>query len=139
LEISTFAVDKNTTAEPVTYCLQPLLAVEVLLNPSADTQLFVNQLLLLQQIKVCLLVNYLPTRLILIIYLQGYSNSRLYSELMRACLLCLRDVLGCNEESQWGAFTFLKLPQILLKLKATFKGKFYLSQISREILTKLYS
>ncbi|XP_065336321.1 mediator of RNA polymerase II transcription subunit 24 [Cloeon dipterum] len=97
LDINTFSINSNTAIEPITYCLQPLLAVEVLLNPSADTQFFVNQLLLIQRLK-C------------------YSLSRLCSELIRACLLCLRDALGGNDESHWGAFTFLKLPQILLKL-----------------------
>ena len=46
--------------EPVTFCLQPLLAVEVLLNPSSDTQTFVNQVLMVQRIKVkSLYSNYL--------------------------------------------------------------------------------
>jgi hypothetical protein len=39
-------------SEPVTYCLQALLAIEVLLNPSSDTQMFVNELLLVQRLKV---------------------------------------------------------------------------------------
>jgi hypothetical protein len=43
---------KPDTSEPVTYCLQALLAIEVLLNPSSDTQMFVNELLLVQRLKV---------------------------------------------------------------------------------------
>lgn len=43
---------KPDNSEPVTYCLQALLAIEVLLNPSSDTQMFVNELLLVQRLKV---------------------------------------------------------------------------------------
>ncbi|KAK7870071.1 hypothetical protein R5R35_012021 [Gryllus longicercus] len=90
-------------SEPVTYCLQALLAIEVLLNPSSDTQVFVNQMLMVKRLK-------------------GYSMARLYSEIMRACLISLNDVLGRSEESQWGAFTFLKVPHILRQLHFTDKG-----------------
>lgn len=43
---------KPDDSEPVTYCLQALLAIEVLLNPSSDTQMFVNELLMVQRLKV---------------------------------------------------------------------------------------
>jgi hypothetical protein len=43
---------KPDDSEPVTYCLQALLATEVLLNPSSDTQIFVNELLMVQRLKV---------------------------------------------------------------------------------------
>jgi mediator of RNA polymerase II transcription subunit 24 len=43
---------KPDDPEPVTYCLQALLAIEVLLNPSSDTQMFVNELLMVQRLKV---------------------------------------------------------------------------------------
>lgn len=95
------STEKNV--EPLTYCLQALLAIEVLLNPSCDTQVLVNQLLMIQRIK-------------------GYSNARLYCELIRACLMILNDVLGTSKESQWGAFTFLKVPHILQQLHNTNKG-----------------
>ncbi|XP_046996635.1 mediator of RNA polymerase II transcription subunit 24 [Schistocerca americana] len=94
------AEDRSTDdgySEPVTYCLQALLAVEVLLNPNSDTQMFVNEMLMIQRIK-------------------AYNCARLYSEIMRACLISLNDVLETSSESQWGAFTFLKVPQILLQL-----------------------
>ena len=43
--------------------------------------------------------------------------SRLCCEVIRACLMSLNNVLGTNnEESKWGAFAFLKLPQILYSL-----------------------
>jgi len=47
---------------------------------------------------------------------------RLYSEVMRACLITLNDVLGTSIESQWGAFTFLKVPHILRQLHFTIRG-----------------
>lgn len=43
---------KPDNSEPVTYCLQALLAIEVLLNPSSDTQMFVNELLMVHRLKV---------------------------------------------------------------------------------------
>ncbi|XP_069683870.1 mediator of RNA polymerase II transcription subunit 24 isoform X2 [Periplaneta americana] len=94
---------KTDTSEPVTYCLQALLAIEALLNPSSDTQMFVNELLMVQRLK-------------------GYNMPRLYSEIMRACLITLNDVQGTSIESQWGAFTFLKVPHILRQLHFTIRG-----------------
>ncbi|XP_059614559.1 mediator of RNA polymerase II transcription subunit 24 [Phlebotomus argentipes] len=88
--------------EAITYCLQPLLAVEVLLNPSSDTQIYVNQLLMIQRLK-------------------GYSAPRLYCELIRACLISLNNVSGPNRESMWCAFTFIKVPHILKQLNALSK------------------
>nr|CAD7448099.1 unnamed protein product [Timema bartmani] len=38
-------------SEPVTYCLQALLVIEVLQNPSADTQMFVNEMLMVKRLK----------------------------------------------------------------------------------------
>ncbi|XP_073978366.1 mediator complex subunit 24 isoform X1 [Rhodnius prolixus] len=84
-------------SEPLTYCVQALLAVQVMINPSADTAHLANQLRLLQKLK-------------------GYRMSRLCCEVIRACLMSLNDVLGLTEETKWGAFTFLKLPHILLSL-----------------------
>ncbi|XP_021940557.1 mediator of RNA polymerase II transcription subunit 24, partial [Zootermopsis nevadensis] len=94
---------KPDNSEPVTYCLQALLAIEVLLNPSSDTQMFVNELLLVQRLK-------------------SYNMPRLYSEVMRACFITLNDVLGTSIESQWGAFTFLKVPHILRQIHFTIRG-----------------
>ncbi|PSN33113.1 hypothetical protein C0J52_23117 [Blattella germanica] len=90
-------------SEPVTYCVQALLAIEVLLNPSSDTQMFVNELLMVQRLK-------------------GYNLPRLYAEIMRACLITLNDVQGTGIESQWGAFTFLKVPHVLRQIHFTSRG-----------------
>ncbi|CAG2056138.1 unnamed protein product [Timema podura] len=91
-------------SEPVTYCLQALLVIEVLQNPSADTQMFVNEMLMVKRLK-------------------GYSMARLHCEIMRACLISLNDVLGTSEESGWGAFVFLKIPYILRQLHHTTAGE----------------
>ncbi|XP_060828388.1 mediator of RNA polymerase II transcription subunit 24 isoform X2 [Bombus pascuorum] len=83
--------------ESITHCLQPLFAVQVLLNPSTETSVFVNQMLMVQRVK-------------------NYTNARLYCEIIRACLMCLHNVTSTFKESQWGAFTFLKVPLILKEL-----------------------
>lgn len=93
--------------EPITYSLQPLLAVEVLLNPNSDTQVLVTQLQMIQRIK-------------------NYSMSRLYCEIIRACLISLYNVSGSARESIWCAFTFIKVPHILKKLNSMSKGNFCL-------------
>ncbi|XP_046421667.1 mediator of RNA polymerase II transcription subunit 24 [Neodiprion fabricii] len=116
LDIETLAShSKNNKKEPITYCLQPLFAVQVLLNPSTETTVLVNQLLMIQRIK-------------------GYSNAKLYSEIIRACFMCLHDVTGTSKESLWGAFTFLKVPHILKELNVTtFSGEEKL-EYSQDIL-----
>lgn len=83
--------------EPITYCLQPFLSVKVLLNPSSDTQVYVAELLMIQRLK-------------------EYSLPRLYSEIIRACLISLYNVSGTTRESMWCAFTFIKVPHILKQL-----------------------
>jgi hypothetical protein len=42
---------------------------------------------------------------------------------MRACLITLNDALGMSIESQWGAFTFLKVPHILRQLHFAIRGE----------------
>lgn len=96
LEIESLCPEK-IKMESITHCLQPLFAVQVLLNPSTETTVFVNQLLMVQRLK-------------------SYTNARLYCEIIRACLMCLYNVTGTFKESQWGAFTFLKVPHILKEL-----------------------
>ncbi|CAH0387287.1 unnamed protein product [Bemisia tabaci] len=87
-------------SEPLTHCIQPLLAIDALRSVNTDTQFFVNQLLLVQCLK-------------------SYSDKRLYCELIRASMMCLNDALGTNEESFWGAFNFLKVPCILQSLHSS--------------------
>lgn len=88
-------VPRNT--EAITYSLQPLLAVKVLLKPSSDTQVYVVELLMIKRMK-------------------EFSFPRLYSELIKASLISLYNVSGTNKESMWCAFTFIKVPHILKQL-----------------------
>lgn len=92
--------------ESITFCLQPLLAVEVLLNPSADSQSYVTKLLMIMRLK-------------------NYSRARLYCEIIRACLISLSNVSG-SSYSAWCAFTLIKVPDILKKLHRQSKCKFNL-------------
>lgn len=43
----------TTYNEPITYVLQPLLAIRVMLNPTTETQVLVDKLKMIRQIKVC--------------------------------------------------------------------------------------
>ncbi len=88
---------EGNVVENVTYCLQPWLAVEVLLHPSIETSHYIAELQMIQRLK-------------------GYSNARLYCELIRACLICLNCVSGTNRDSMWCAFTFIKVPHMLKQI-----------------------
>lgn len=115
LELDKFSPLNNST-EPVTFCLQALLAIELLANPNADTQVFVNELLMVKRIK-------------------GYTMGRLYYELMRACLISLNDVSGSpSKQSIWGAFTFLKVPQIIHQLHGAVRTPDEKMEYSPEII-----
>ncbi|XP_077285363.1 mediator complex subunit 24 [Arctopsyche grandis] len=97
LELDQFCPLQEVT-EPITYCIQALLAIELLANPNAETQVLINELLMMKRLK-------------------RYSTPRLYCELMRASLIALNDVSGSpSKQSIWGAFTFLKVPQIIHQL-----------------------
>lgn len=101
------AATEAAQVESITYCLQPMLAVKVLLNPNSDTQHYVNDLLMIKRLK-------------------NYSMPRLYCEIIRACLMSLY-VSGTARESIWCAFTFIKVPQIIKQLSclsSKSKGKF---------------
>lgn len=52
LELTGTGLEVDKGVEPLTYCLQSVLAIQVLLHPSCDTQVLVNQLLMIQRIKV---------------------------------------------------------------------------------------
>lgn len=47
----------TTLNEPITYVLQPLLAIRVMLNPTAETQVLVDKLKMIRQIKVIIFLN----------------------------------------------------------------------------------
>lgn len=52
LDLAGTGLEVDKGVEPLTYCLQSVLAIQVLLHPSCDTQVLVNQLLMIQRIKV---------------------------------------------------------------------------------------
>ncbi|XP_053615276.1 mediator of RNA polymerase II transcription subunit 24 [Plodia interpunctella] len=88
----------NIKTETVSHCLQALVAIDLLANPSADSQQLSSQLLMVKRIK-------------------GYTLSRLYCELIRACFISLNDSSkNASNQALWAAFTFLKVPQVIHNL-----------------------
>lgn len=77
--------------------IQCWLGVKLVGNPGILTSELAQQLQVLQRLK-------------------RFSNSRLYAELMRGSLLTLYNVRQTCFKYQWGAFTFLNVPRILLEL-----------------------
>lgn len=98
-KICNMEIDKiaplNNRPEPVTHCLQAMIAINVLANPGIDLQTLSSQLYMIKRIK-------------------GYSLSRLYFELVRACFISLNDSSkDASKQALWAAFTFLKIPQLI--------------------------
>ncbi|KPJ17930.1 Mediator of RNA polymerase II transcription subunit 24 [Papilio machaon] len=98
-KICNMSIDKiaplNIKSESLPHSLQALIAINVLATPSMDLQQLSSQLLMIQRIK-------------------GYSLSRLYCELIRACFISLND--SCKDscrQAVWAAFTFLRVPQVI--------------------------
>lgn len=93
--------------ETITYCLQPYIAVNVLLHPNCSTQKYASHVRMIQQLK-------------------NYPMSRVYSELIRSALISLHNVSNENDisrESMWYAFTFIRVPHIINQLNLK-NGKF---------------
>lgn len=86
----------NASYESMAYCLQPLLTVKVLQNPHAETRTYVADLQMIRHMK-------------------NYSLSRLYYELLRACMMSLM-LSSAATEAIWCAFTFIKVPQVIREL-----------------------
>lgn len=93
------SLNPPATAEKISTCVQPLLAVEVLLNPCKDTSFYVAELQMLQRLK-------------------GYSNTRLFYEIIRAGFLTLSNVADTTPDTMWGAFMFYTMPHIIKQLHA---------------------
>jgi len=93
------SLNPPSSAEKISCCVQPLLAVEVLLNPCKDTSYYVAELQMLQRLK-------------------GYSNTRLFYEIIRAGFLTLSNVADTSPDTMWGAFMFFKMPHIIKQLHA---------------------
>lgn len=85
--------------EAITYCLQPLIAIEVQKNPCQSTEDYVKRFLTIRQLK-------------------NYPLPRLYYEIIRASLISVSNVNGTSKESTWCAFAFIKVPQIIKQIHA---------------------
>lgn len=48
----------------------------------------------------------------------GFSDSRLFAELLRGSLLCFYNTNESPHDSRWEAITFLKVPHIIQELAA---------------------
>ncbi|CAH1108215.1 unnamed protein product [Psylliodes chrysocephalus] len=77
--------------------IQCWLEVKLTGNPGTSTTILSQQLQIFKKLK-------------------GFTNARLYAELMRGSLMSLYNVSQTSHESQWGAFAFIKVPHILLEL-----------------------
>ncbi|XP_050315120.1 mediator of RNA polymerase II transcription subunit 24 [Anthonomus grandis grandis] len=77
--------------------IQCWLEVKLTGDPGADTSTLADQLQIFQKLK-------------------GFSDSRLFAELIRGSFLALYNGNQTPHESQWGAFTFLKVPHILQEM-----------------------
>jgi mediator of RNA polymerase II transcription subunit 24 len=84
------------TNEPISFCLQPFMSIEVLVHSSADPSRHVSKFLMIQKLK-------------------RYSMARLYCEVLRSCFIMLPHVKEVNYRV-WGAFFLFKVPLILKQL-----------------------
>uniref|UniRef100_A0ABM0MSC1 Mediator of RNA polymerase II transcription subunit 24 n=1 Tax=Saccoglossus kowalevskii TaxID=10224 RepID=A0ABM0MSC1_SACKO len=73
--------------------------MEAVLNITIDIQPFVDQVVLIESI-------------------QKLHRATVYLELMRASLIGVVDAAGSSDELKWASFTYLKLPQILMRLQS---------------------
>lgn len=96
LDVSVLPLPLNADTWPGTL-VQYWLAIKLIKSPSSPTSALSEELRLFQTLK-------------------GYNNTRLYAELLRGSLLSLHDVSQTTHEGQWGAFAFLKVPNILSEL-----------------------
>lgn len=90
------------SVEPISFCLQPFMAIEVLVHSSAETSVHVSKFLMIQKLK-------------------KYSMARLYCEVIRSCFITLCHVKEVNYRV-WGAFFLFKVPQILKQLNVQTKS-----------------
>lgn len=87
---------ESRSIEPISFCLQPFISIEVLVHSTADTSLHVSKFLMIQKLK-------------------KYSMARLYCEIIRSCFVTLCHVKDVNYRV-WGAFFLFKIPQIFKQL-----------------------
>ncbi|VVC95111.1 unnamed protein product [Leptidea sinapis] len=106
----------NVTPETVTHCVQALIAINVLSNASVDVLQLASQLMTIKRIK-------------------GFSLSRLYCEIIRACFVSLNDASrDASTQALWAAFTFLRIPQEIQYLHNTCGTNSKESEYSGEVV-----
>lgn len=105
---------ESRQVEPISYCLQPFLAIDVLVHSSAETSLHVSKFLMIQKMK-------------------KYSMARLYCEIIRSCFITLCYVKDVNYRV-WGAFFLFKVPQILKQLNLYTKNVDDKADFSEDII-----
>lgn len=93
-------VSGRVPKQPLVCSLNANVAIEAVLNPASDIQASVDHLLLMKK-------------------LLNLSSAELYCEIIRACFMGLAN--GSSEDLKWPAFTFLKVPQLLLKIHSARK------------------
>lgn len=82
---------------PICPSINVLVAMEAILNPTNDILPFVEQICVTER-------------------LMKLSRPYLYSELIRACFMGMIDAKEKDNELNWAAFTYLKLPQVIVKM-----------------------
>lgn len=82
---------------PICPSVNVLVSMEAILNPTNDIQPFVEQICVTER-------------------LMKLSRPYLYSELIRACFMGMIDANEKDNELNWAAFTYLKLPQVIVKM-----------------------
>lgn len=93
----------TTVPDMLASSLNGMLALDAVLNPTSDIQALVDQVLLLQK-------------------MQNLSWPVLYCEMVRSCFMGLIDSSGGTEDLKWSSFTFLKMPQIIIKIHTNIHG-----------------
>ncbi|XP_067650609.1 mediator of RNA polymerase II transcription subunit 24-like isoform X2 [Haliotis asinina] len=97
---------------PICPTLNALVSLEAVLNSTNEVQPFVDQILVIAR-------------------LMKLSWPQLHQEIFRACFMGLVDSHETQEELKWAAFTFLKLPQILVKMQLQSSGRDFSAELEQ--------
>ncbi|KAL1436064.1 hypothetical protein MTO96_010820 [Rhipicephalus appendiculatus] len=97
---ATSCVSGRVPKQPLVCSLNANVAIEAVLNPASDIQSTVDHLLLMKK-------------------LLNLTSAELYCEIIRAGFMGLAN--SSSEDLKWAAFTFLKVPQLLLKIHSARK------------------
>ncbi|XP_055937479.1 mediator of RNA polymerase II transcription subunit 24-like [Argiope bruennichi] len=90
----------NNKIQIIASTINIMVVIDAILSPANDIGAFVNHLLMIKK-------------------LQNFKLSQLYCEIMRACLIGIADNSGTFEDDlKWFAFTFLKLPNLIVNIDA---------------------